>query len=105
MTRWPTVVEIRVCRTPKTLVMTAVAIMPRASRLSSPVRPCGMAVSRISLQQERRGDRDQRGGADEQADEREAAAVGTEEAEDAAQLHAAAGGVASEGGGVQSGSS
>ncbi|CAM5464016.1 hypothetical protein SFUMM280S_10949 [Streptomyces fumanus] len=49
MTRWPTVVEIRVCRTPKTLVSTAPRIMPRASRLSSPVRPSGMATSRISF--------------------------------------------------------
>lgn len=48
MTRWPTVVEISVCRTPKTLFITAVRIMPRASSDSSPVRPWGMAVSRIS---------------------------------------------------------
>lgn len=48
MTRWPTVVEIRVCRTPKTLFITAVRIMPRASSDNSPVRPWGMAVSRIS---------------------------------------------------------
>lgn len=49
MTRWPTVVEINVCSTPKTLVRTALRIMPRASRLSRPVRPCGIATSRISL--------------------------------------------------------
>ncbi len=45
MTRWPTVVEIRVCRTPKTLVSTAVTIMPAASRVSRPVRPWGIATS------------------------------------------------------------
>ncbi len=49
MTRCPTVVEISVWSTPKTLVTTAVRIMPRASRLSSPVRPCGIATSSISL--------------------------------------------------------
>lgn len=48
MTRWPTVVETRVWSTPKTLFTTAVAIMPRASRLSRPVRPCGIAVSRMA---------------------------------------------------------
>ncbi len=49
MTRWPTVVEIRVWSTPNTLVTTAVRIMPSASRLSSPVRPSGIATSRISF--------------------------------------------------------
>lgn len=49
MTRWPTVVEIRVCSTPKTLVSTALRIMPSASRLSSPVRPSGSATSRIAF--------------------------------------------------------
>lgn len=48
MTRCPTVVEISVCRTPKTLVITAVRIMPSASSVSRPVRPWGIAVSRIS---------------------------------------------------------
>lgn len=49
MTRCPTVVEMRVCSTPKTLVSTALRIIPSASRLSRPVRPCGIAVSRISF--------------------------------------------------------
>lgn len=48
MTRWPTVVEMKVWSTPNTLVTTAVRIMPSASRLSSPVRPCGIATSSIS---------------------------------------------------------
>ncbi|MEU2595472.1 hypothetical protein ABZ630_33030, partial [Streptomyces albidoflavus] len=33
MTRWPTVVEMSVWSTPKTLVMTAAAIMPMPSSL------------------------------------------------------------------------
>ena len=60
--------------------------MPRASRLSSPVRPCGDGDVEDLAQQERRGDRDQRGGADQQADEREPPAVGAEEPQDPAQL-------------------
>lgn len=48
MTRWPTVVEISVCSTLKTLFTTAAAIMPSTSRLSRPVRPCGIAVSRTA---------------------------------------------------------
>ncbi len=45
MTRWPTVVEIRVWSTPKTLLTTAVATMPSTRTVSRPVRPCGIAVS------------------------------------------------------------
>ena len=48
MTRCPTVVDSSVCSTPKTLVVTAMAIMPAASSVSRTVRRWGIATSRTS---------------------------------------------------------
>ena len=64
--------------------------MPSASRLSSPVRPCGIAVSRTSRSRNGEATETSEDSADQQADDGEPAAVGAEESEDAAH----AGGVA-----------
>ena len=47
MTRWPTWLEIHVCATPITLVITDSATMPSTSSVSSVVSRSGIAVSRI----------------------------------------------------------
>ncbi len=48
MTSWPTLAETWVCQTLNELVEIETTIMPRASSDSSPVLPCGSAVSMIS---------------------------------------------------------
>ncbi len=48
MTRWPTVVETRVCSVSNTVVTTATRIMPRASSVSRPASLAGMATSSTS---------------------------------------------------------
>ena len=54
MSVWPTMLESQVCRTPRVLVMTATAIMPRAISVTRVTSRSGMAWS--SSSRSRNGD-------------------------------------------------